>query len=221
MNASNDDLHKLDRELSEKINSVRREAGKMAEQRRNEAFGVFAGFLILLGILSHFGLRQVAEKMLNDMGGEVIEKHVLRAKENADETSALRREAEYLVGMLEKDDYIMRMKNQSARIMSQEQTIEKLVKFSKRFDAIKFGQLNWPGPDEFGTRLIPTQEGICFLTRVAGGFSGNEDEVEIHQREENGVNYWYLTGNPSQGSVGATAGCLSWPRRVDFKVPPG
>ena len=190
--------------------------------------GGAAAFVIAAGFVSYQAALAAVGSSAATQAVTAIETLLVGAQEDRDkigtllaETSALRREAEYLVGMLEKDDYIMRMKNQSARIMSQEQTIEKLVKFSKRFDAIKFGQLNWPGPDEFGTRLIPTQEGICFLTRVAGGFSGNEDEVEIHQREENGVNYWYLTGNPSQGSVGATAGCLSWPRRVDFKVPPG
>ena len=73
MNASQEDLHKIERQLTERIHTVQLEATKMSVRRRNEAVIVLLGLGAIITILSLFRIESFVEEKINDIGGKKIE----------------------------------------------------------------------------------------------------------------------------------------------------
>lgn len=65
---SKSDLHELEKSLA-----------ALAERRRNEALGIFAGFALLLSLLGYFGLQQIARIEMT----ELAESEILRVAKSA------------------------------------------------------------------------------------------------------------------------------------------
>ena len=60
-------------------------------------------------------------------------------------------------------------------------------------------------------QMIPTSQGICYLTYVRGKFEGTRESVSITQ--DNG--HWYLSGDSRQVAVKAGAACWKFPEEKD------
>ncbi|MBT8420743.1 MAG: hypothetical protein KJO08_07790, partial [Gammaproteobacteria bacterium] len=68
------------------------------------------------------------------------------------------------------------------------------------------GEYTWSQYDGGPKRMIATNVGFCFLTKVMGGFEGHGEWVNIYISG----NYWYLGGGSNQHSVAAHARCVQY-----------
>lgn len=64
------------------------------------------------------------------------------------------------------------------------------------------------------TRLIPTRDGVCYLTRFSGDFNGSEERVRIMpQMDDGGLEWWVLETHKGRGKAYATAECIYYDQR--------
>ena len=106
MNASQEDLHKIERQLSERIHTVHLDATKMTVRRRNEALVFFTGVVIVMAILSFFQLKAFVATKVDEVGGDKIRLLVDRSEEATKTIEEKRDEAITLVAKLEKGDFV-------------------------------------------------------------------------------------------------------------------
>ncbi len=77
-----------------------------------------------------------------------------------------------------------------------------------QFEVQRYGWQQGQGP----IKMIHQDDGVCFLTRVGGGFQGGGEFVWIQLGEDG---YYYLTGQSAQQGVHAEATCILL-RRAPF-----
>ena len=106
MNASQEDLHKIERQLSERIHTVHLDATKMIVRRRNEALAFFMVIVVVSAFLSNFALDEFVNTKINEFGGEKIELLADRSEEATKTIEEKRDEAITLVAKLEKGDFV-------------------------------------------------------------------------------------------------------------------
>ena len=64
-------------------------------------------------------------------------------------------------------------------------------------------------------QMIPTSQGVCFLTHVRGQFEGTGESVSVIRQND----HWYLTGESRQSGVQARANCWILPLDDGAKGP--
>ena len=78
------------------------------------------------------------------------------------------------------------------------------------FDSGDVADFGWNHGDS-DVRMIPANEGICYISRFAGQFAGNGEWIEIVERD----GYWYLRANSNINTPGgrlyARAKCWKFP----------
>ena len=80
-----------------------------------------------------------------------------------------------------------------------------------RFDSGSFEDFSWSGGGD--QRMIPANEGFCYLVRFAGGFAGNGEGINIFERD----GFWYLRAysqiNSAGGRLSVGARCWRYPNQ--------
>ena len=61
-------------------------------------------------------------------------------------------------------------------------------------------------------RMIPTNQGVCFFTRLSGRFNGGGEFASIERETVNGVEYWrlLLQHAGAEGALQAHARCAAF-----------
>jgi hypothetical protein len=70
------------------------------------------------------------------------------------------------------------------------------------------------------TKLIPTNEGVCYLTRFSGDFNGSEERVRIMpQMDEQGREWWVFETHEGRGKAYGSAQCIYYDQREGCAGP--
>lgn len=62
--------------------------------------------------------------------------------------------------------------------------------------------------------LIPTREGVCYLTKINGDFRGNGEGVRIYTDVWEGTEYWVVEARAVDGEAHASVQCLNYDQRA-------
>ena len=67
--------------------------------------------------------------------------------------------------------------------------------------------------------LIPTRDGVCFLSKVSGNMDGSPESVRILPEFINGFEMWVIEARAGGGSAYGTAQCVHYTQFTDPTIP--